>query len=92
MGNCGGSSVRRPAHDSDLGRHRESLNLEVDSEHQLMLSYRRNDDGVYEKINYDWFNIPIATTIDFKEHKTHKFEVRNRGIDNDCFLVGIIKA
>jgi hypothetical protein len=54
-----------------------------------MASYKQKE-LLFTKINYDWHSIPVMSVID-KGHK-QSFQVVNRGIQNDSFLAGIIKA
>ena len=44
----------------------------------------------FKKTNYDWFSIPFTNKINFSQR--NEFKVRNIGVKDDCFLVGLIKA
>jgi len=92
MGSCSSGSSDynlAVAHRPLRKQQTKELDLLCDDSHLLMDSYGRH--GMeFHKINYDWFSIPITNPIDLS--KRQKFQVINRGINNDCFLVGVIKA
>ena len=53
-----------------------------------MSSYARHGNH-FTKTNYDWFSIPIVSPINF--NRNYVFKLKNLGIKDSCFLVGIIK-
>ena len=88
MGSCHTAEQNEVLRSSLLRKKRRPLPLEFDASHILMSNYKQ-EGMLFEKTSYDWHSIPIMTTIGLKN--TRYFEVANRGIKNDCFLVGIVK-
>ena len=52
-------------------------------------SYNHLEDNVFEKKLYNWHSVPIITPFKFKSKEV--FEIKNLGINEDNFVVGIIK-
>ena len=87
MGTCCDPEEKPKKADPQLKKGVEPLRLEFDDNHLLMSSYKRQD-RVFQKLNYDWFSIPIISVI--HTNNTKYFQVINRGINNDNFLAGVI--
>lgn len=68
------------------------LSLKYDPNSVMMQSYitsKGAEGQLFEKTLYNWHSIPITTPLSLKQPAY--FRLKNRGILNDNFVVGVIK-